>query len=100
MSRASPRVAVVHEWLLDYAGSERVLREILEVLPNADLFTLIAHTASGICTFKYIGPNATGSVNGTPVTFTNGSMWNWTSSDIVCVTINPPNLPCCYQVPC
>ncbi len=38
---ATPRVAVVHEWLLDYAGSERVLREILRVLPHADLFTLI-----------------------------------------------------------
>jgi len=37
----APRVAVVHEWLLDYAGSERVLREILQVLPHADLFTLI-----------------------------------------------------------
>ena len=36
-----PRIAVVHEWLLDFAGSERVLREILEVLPQADLFTLI-----------------------------------------------------------
>jgi len=38
---AAPRVAVVHEWLLDYAGSERVLREILELLPRADLFALI-----------------------------------------------------------
>jgi len=37
----SPRVAVVHEWLLDYAGSERVVREILEVVPEADLFVLI-----------------------------------------------------------
>src|SRR5215203_3953962 len=36
-----PRIAVVHEWLLDFAGSERVLRDILEVLPHADLFTLI-----------------------------------------------------------
>ena len=35
------KVAVVHEWLLDYAGSERVVREILEVLPQADLFALI-----------------------------------------------------------
>lgn len=35
------RIAVVHEWLLDYAGSERVLAEILEVLPQADLYTLI-----------------------------------------------------------
>ena len=32
---------MVHEWLLDYAGSERVLAEILEVLPQADLYALI-----------------------------------------------------------
>lgn len=38
---AAPRVAVVHEWLLDYAGSERVLREILDALPQADLYALI-----------------------------------------------------------
>ena len=38
---AAPRIAVVHEWLLDFAGSERVLREILDVLPQADLFALI-----------------------------------------------------------
>lgn len=38
---AAPRIAVVHEWLLDFAGSERVLRDILEVLPQADLFALI-----------------------------------------------------------
>jgi glycosyltransferase involved in cell wall biosynthesis len=41
MEGRSTRIAVVHEWLLDYAGSERVLREILNVLPQADLFTLI-----------------------------------------------------------
>ncbi len=35
------KVALVHEWLLDYAGSERVVREILEVVPQADLFVLI-----------------------------------------------------------
>lgn len=42
MSEApAPRVAVVHEWLVDFAGSERVLRDILEVLPQADLFALV-----------------------------------------------------------
>lgn len=35
------RVAVVHEWLVDYAGSERVLAEILRCFPQADLFALI-----------------------------------------------------------
>ncbi|MGA8006245.1 MAG: glycosyltransferase family 4 protein [Burkholderiales bacterium] len=40
-SAPQPRIAVVHEWLIDYAGSERVLREILDLYPQADLFTLI-----------------------------------------------------------
>jgi glycosyltransferase involved in cell wall biosynthesis len=35
------RVAVVHDWLVDYAGSERVLAEILNCLPQAELFTLV-----------------------------------------------------------
>lgn len=38
---AALRIAVVHEWLIDYAGSERVLRSILDLLPHADLFTLL-----------------------------------------------------------
>jgi glycosyltransferase involved in cell wall biosynthesis len=35
------RVAVVHDWLVDFAGSERVLAEILRCFPQADLFALI-----------------------------------------------------------
>lgn len=35
------RVAVVHEWLSTIAGSERVVEQILRVLPDADLFTLV-----------------------------------------------------------
>lgn len=38
---SGPRIAVVHEWLLDYAGSERVLGEILGIFPQADLFALV-----------------------------------------------------------
>ena len=34
------RVAVVHEWLVTYAGAERVLREILAMFPQADLFAV------------------------------------------------------------
>ena len=41
MRSAAPRIAVVHEWLLDFAGSERVLREILDLYPQADLFALV-----------------------------------------------------------
>ncbi len=35
------RVAIVHEWLIDRAGSERVLEQILALYPDATLYTLI-----------------------------------------------------------
>jgi glycosyltransferase involved in cell wall biosynthesis len=35
------RIAVVHEWLATYAGSERVLAEILSLYPNADVFAVV-----------------------------------------------------------
>ncbi len=42
MSEELPsRIAVVHDWLIDFAGSERALAEILRCLPQADLFTLV-----------------------------------------------------------
>ncbi|MEA2722436.1 MAG: hypothetical protein QOH59_207 [Gemmatimonadales bacterium] len=35
------RVAIVHDWLVTYAGAERVLEQMLAVYPDADLFSLI-----------------------------------------------------------
>ncbi|VWC05682.1 glycosyl transferase family 1 [Burkholderia arboris] len=35
------RVAVVHDWLTTYAGAEKVLAEILNIWPQADLFTVV-----------------------------------------------------------
>lgn len=35
------KVAVVHEWLVDYSGSERVLEQLLMMFPNADLFAVV-----------------------------------------------------------
>ncbi len=35
------RVAIVHEWFQTYAGSERVVEQMLNVLPHADLFGLV-----------------------------------------------------------
>jgi len=35
-----PRVALVHDFLYVYAGAERVLEQMLEVFPEADLFAL------------------------------------------------------------
>jgi glycosyltransferase involved in cell wall biosynthesis len=35
------RVAIVHDWLVVYAGAERVLEQMLRVFPEADLFALV-----------------------------------------------------------
>jgi glycosyltransferase involved in cell wall biosynthesis len=35
------KVAIVHDWLVTYAGAERVLEQMLAVYPQADLFSLI-----------------------------------------------------------
>lgn len=35
------KIAVVHDWLVTYAGAERVLEEILRCFPQADLFSLV-----------------------------------------------------------
>ena len=35
------KVAVVHEWLVDHSGSEKVLEQILQVFPDADLFSVV-----------------------------------------------------------
>jgi glycosyltransferase involved in cell wall biosynthesis len=35
------RIAVVHDWLVTYAGAEKALEQILHLYPEADLFSLI-----------------------------------------------------------
>jgi glycosyltransferase involved in cell wall biosynthesis len=35
------RIAVAHEWLIAYAGSERVVEQLLETFPGADLLTTV-----------------------------------------------------------
>lgn len=35
------RVAIVHEWLTTYAGSEKVLEQLVAIFPQADLFALV-----------------------------------------------------------
>lgn len=34
------KVAIVHEWLTTYAGSERVVEQLLAIYPDADLFSV------------------------------------------------------------
>lgn len=35
------KVALVHEWLVDYSGSERLVEQMLEMFPQADLYALV-----------------------------------------------------------
>ncbi|MDR3098927.1 MAG: glycosyltransferase family 4 protein [Paraburkholderia sp.] len=35
------RVAIVHDWLVSYAGSEKVLEQIIRMFPDADLFSIV-----------------------------------------------------------
>ncbi|NIE65511.1 glycosyltransferase family 4 protein [Burkholderia sp. Ax-1719] len=35
------RVALVHDWLVAYAGSEKVVEQILQLFPQADLFSVV-----------------------------------------------------------
>lgn len=35
------KIAIVHEWFVSYAGSEKVVEQMLRVFPEADLFAII-----------------------------------------------------------
>ncbi|WP_277183934.1 glycosyltransferase, partial [Caballeronia sp. BR00000012568055] len=36
-----PRIAIVHDWLVTYAGAERVLEQIVACFPDADIFSVV-----------------------------------------------------------
>jgi glycosyltransferase involved in cell wall biosynthesis len=38
---SSLRIAIVHEWLLNYSGAERITEQLLNLFPHADLFALV-----------------------------------------------------------
>ena len=40
-SKIFMKVAIVCDWLVTYAGAEKVLEQILNVFPDADLFALV-----------------------------------------------------------
>jgi glycosyltransferase involved in cell wall biosynthesis len=39
--KSNRRIAIVHDWLPVYGGAERVLEQMLQVYPDADVFSLI-----------------------------------------------------------
>ena len=62
------RIAIVHDWLVTYAGAERVLASLINIWPEADLFAVIdflsdedrAHLHGKVATTTFIQnlPNA------------------------------------------
>jgi glycosyltransferase involved in cell wall biosynthesis len=47
------KTAVVHEWLVTYAGSERVCEQMLALYPEADLFSLVEFLPDHLRHFIY-----------------------------------------------
>lgn len=45
------RIAIVHDWLVTYAGAERVLENILQCYPDADIFTVVDFASRDDCKF-------------------------------------------------
>jgi len=41
------KVAIIHDWLVTYAGAEKVLEQIIKLFPEADLFSLIDFIPNG-----------------------------------------------------
>jgi glycosyltransferase involved in cell wall biosynthesis len=41
------KVAIVHEWLSTYAGSERVLEQLIKLYPDADIFAVVDFLPEG-----------------------------------------------------
>jgi glycosyltransferase involved in cell wall biosynthesis len=41
VAKRVPRVAIVHDWLVAFAGAEKVLEQILICFPEADLFSVV-----------------------------------------------------------
>ena len=41
------KIVIVHDWLVTYAGAERVLEQMLKVYPGADLFSTVDFIPKG-----------------------------------------------------
>ena len=63
---APQRVAVVHDWLPVRAGAERVLEEIINIFPQADLFSMIDLIPEGQRDFLHNKKVTTSFVQGLP----------------------------------
>ncbi|AIA54129.1 glycosyltransferase family 4 protein [Acidithiobacillus caldus] len=60
------RIAIVHDWLVVYAGAERVLEQMLACYPDADLFSLVDFLPLGQRDFIYNKPATTSFIQRLP----------------------------------
>ena len=58
MTRIPQAIAIAHEWLASYAGSERVVEQMLAIYPEANLFSLV----------DFLAANQRDFIQGKPVT--------------------------------
>jgi glycosyltransferase involved in cell wall biosynthesis len=60
------RIAIAHEWFASYAGSERVVEQMLAVYPQADLFSLVDFLEPGQRSFIQDKPVQTSFIQNLP----------------------------------
>lgn len=63
---SSLRIAIIHDWLTVYAGAERVLEQMLQCYPDADLFALVDFLPEGSRGFILNKPVRTSFLQGMP----------------------------------
>ena len=44
----SPKIALIHDWLVEFGGAEQILAAVLEIWPDAHIYTLV-HDPNGPC---------------------------------------------------
>ncbi len=60
------KIAIIHDWLVTYAGAERVLEHMLNCYPNADLFSLVDFLPQGSRSFIMDKPVTTSFIQKLP----------------------------------
>ncbi|PLX72283.1 MAG: glycosyl transferase family 1 [Desulfuromonas sp.] len=65
------KIAIVHDWLVTYAGAEKVLEQMLNCFPEADLFSLVDFLPEGQRHFIQNKPVATTFIQNLPLARTH-----------------------------
>lgn len=60
------KIAIVHDWLTVYAGAERVLEQMLNAYPDADLFSMVDFLPAGQREFIHNKPVKTSFIQNLP----------------------------------